>query len=150
MNQTGDRQAAIVLCGEALEEFPEERAFYVTLGGLHAEDERFEESDLAYEAARTGERDEDYYLALYMQARMRIEGGFEPQRAIELLEEFILAEPTGEFVPSTASALWRQGVAHELAGEPDRARRCYGLSLELDPDFDKASEALGDLDEEGA
>ena len=150
LHQTGAKDDALALCRDALEEFPEERGFHVTIGGYHAEEQRFEEADAAYEAARAGEKDEDYYLALYMQARMRVENGFEAERALALLAEFIDAEPQGEFVPSIASALWRKGAAHELAGDDEEARACYRESLRLDPGFEKAQEALDGLGREGS
>ena len=143
--QTGAKDDAIELCRAALVEYPDERGFHVTLGGFHAEEKHFEEADAAYKAARAGDQDEHYYLALYMQARMRVENEFESTEAITMLEEFIAAEPEGEFIPSVAHALWRKGVAHELAGDRALAEGCYEESLRRDPGFDKAEGALAVL-----
>jgi len=144
-HQTGEKERARDLCRQAIEEFPEEKGFLVTLGGFHAEEKHFTEADAAYEAARDGELNEDYYLSLYMQARMRIENEFEAARALELLAEFIEAEPEGDFVPAVSHALWRKGLAHELNGNPSAAKQAFEASLQLEPGFERATDALEKL-----
>jgi len=136
---------AIDLCISAAEEYPDEHGFHVTLGGFYADQERFSEADAAYDAARRGEKDADYYSSLYMQAAMRIDNEFEPERSVELLAEFIAAEPEGEFVPSVSRALYRQGSAHRQLGDIPAARQAFEASLALEPDLEEATEALAAL-----
>ena len=83
--------------------------------------------------------------ALYQAARTRILGEFEQGRAIELLDRYIdLADTDAE--PSVAAAWWRKGVAYEQMGDTHNAIMNYRKSLELDPEFAYAREALERLE----
>lgn len=87
------------------------------------------------------ESDDPHMPSLYQAARSRILGEFEQRVAVDLLERYtILAGPDTQ--PSAAAARWRQGVALEQLGEVDEAIAHYRLSLELDPSFGQALEAL--------
>ena len=82
-----------------------------------------------------------YMPALYQAARTRILGEFEQARAIEILDRYIeLADSNTR--PSAAAAWWRKGVAHEQQGKTEQAVACYRKSVELDPEFEQAREAL--------
>jgi CubicO group peptidase (beta-lactamase class C family) len=84
--------------------------------------------------------------SLYQAARTRILGEYEQDEALQLLDRYIdLADENAQ--PSPAAAWWRKGVAHEQLGDPERAIACYRRSLELDPAFSSASEALERLEE---
>jgi tetratricopeptide (TPR) repeat protein len=141
-----ETERAVELLTRAIEEHPEERSLHVALAGIHVAEERFDEADRVYEAARAGERDELYYQALYGQARMRVDGEFELERAVELLDEFVAAEPEGEYMPSVARALWRKGRAHEGLGDVEAARAAYRECLRLEPELAEASKALEALE----
>ncbi len=144
-HQNGELERAIELCRTCLEEYPEERSFHTTLAGLFQREKRYEEADAEYEAARSGEKDETYYRSLYSQARMWMDQEIELERAIQMLDEFITADPVGDMMASAAHAAWRKGNAYEKLGQLDDARAAYEESLRLKPGFARAEEALQEL-----
>jgi CubicO group peptidase (beta-lactamase class C family) len=88
--------------------------------------------------------DEPHMPSLYQAARSRILGGFEQERALELLDHYIeLAVESTQ--PSVAAAWWRKGLAYEQLGNRDSALACHRKSLELEPGFEMAQEALARL-----
>ena len=140
-HRKGELDRAIELCLSGIEDFPPAREYQLTLAGVYADQGRFDEAQLAYEASRAGARDEVYYCALHDHARMLVEAKLEPEVAIGLLEEFIEARPTGDFVPSLGRAWWRKGMALEHAGRSQEARSAYERCLALEPGFEPAREA---------
>jgi tetratricopeptide (TPR) repeat protein len=142
-----ETEQAIALLLAAIEEYPEEFGFHVALADVYAEEKRFEAADAEYEAARQGTKNEAYYRSLYGQARMRVQNEFEPERAIELLDEFIAGEPEGDNMPSVAHACWRKGNALEQLGRKQDARKAYEESLRRDPALKLAKKAIERLQE---
>ncbi len=140
-------ERAITLLLAGIEEYPEEHSFHLALANIYAEEKHFEAADAEYEAARGGEKGEVYYRSLYDQARMRIQNEFEPARAVELLDEFIAAEPNGDTVQSVAHACWRKGNALEQLGRSQDAQEAYEESLRREPGLKLADKALDDLKE---
>ncbi|MFH1108441.1 MAG: tetratricopeptide repeat protein [Planctomycetota bacterium] len=138
-----ERAVALLLAG--IEEYPEEPSFHVTLADIYAEEKRFEAADAEYEAARHGGKSKAYYRSLYGQARMRIQNQFEPVRAVELLDEFILGEPESDGMQTVAHACWRKGNALEQLGRKQDAREAYEESLRRDPGLELARKALSAL-----
>jgi len=141
--------AAIALCRECLDEHPEERGFHLTLAGIFEREKRYEEADAEYEAARAGEKDDDYYRSLYGQARSWMEREVELERAVEQLDEYVAADPWGEMMASAAHASWRKGEALEKLGRLDEACAAYEDCLRRQPRLEeakKALEALGQKD----
>jgi CubicO group peptidase (beta-lactamase class C family) len=82
-----------------------------------------------------------YLPSLYQAARTRILGEFEQARAIELLDRYIELAPSN-VEPSAAAAWWRKGVVYEQLGDGAMAITSYRKSLELDPGFTNAKDAL--------
>ena len=146
-HQKGETERAVEICLAALEEAPGARALRNTLAGFYGAQENEAEADAAYEAARRGPKDEHYYRSLYMQAQMWIEAEHRQEEALQHLEEFIAARPTGDLMPSVAHAWWRKGKAFEKLGRIDEARSAYAESLRLDPKWQRAQAALDELDE---
>lgn len=142
-----ETKRAIALLLEGIEEYPQEYSFHVALADIHAEEKRFDSADAEYEAARQGEKGEAYYRSLYGQARMRIVNEFEPERAVELLDEFIADEPDGEAVQLVAHACWRKGNALEQLGRNEDARKAYEESLRREPGLKLAEKAIERLQE---
>lgn len=138
-----ERAITILLAG--IEEYPEESTFRVALADIYAEEKRFEAADEEYEAARRGEKGKAYYRSLYGQARMRIQNQFEPARAVELLDEFILGEPESDGMQSVAHACWRKGNALEQLGRIQDARDAYEESLRRDPSLELAKKSIAGL-----
>jgi len=136
---------AIALCREGIAEFPEDDEYHVTLAGVLTEAERFEEAFAEYRAARLGEPNDAYYRSLYSEARMRVIQELDPARAIELLEEFIAAEPRAEMMPEPAHAWRRKGNALVQLERIEEARAAYEESLRLKPGFEKAAADLEEL-----
>jgi len=85
--------------------------------------------------------------SLYQSAKSRIIGEFDQEKAIEQLDLFIkLADESTR--PSTAAAWWRKGVAYEQLGMLKKAIESHKKSLELDPKYEEAIEALKRLEKE--
>jgi tetratricopeptide (TPR) repeat protein len=91
------------------------------------------------------ETDDPHMPSLYQAARTRILGEFEQREAIALLDRYITLAGD-DTQPTAAAAHWRQGVALEQLGEVEEAVARYRLSLELDPSFGQALEALERLE----
>lgn len=138
--QEDDRAIDLLLA--SLEEYPDANSLHVALADIYAEQKRFGDADAEYEAARTAEENEAYYRSLYGQARMRIRNEFEPSRAVELLDEYIAAEPETEGMETVAHACWRKGNALEQLGRNEDARDAYEESLRQDPSLELARKAL--------
>jgi tetratricopeptide (TPR) repeat protein len=87
---------------------------------------------------------EPHLPSLYQSARSRIMGEFNQEKAIEELDLYIkLADESTR--PSIAAAWWRKGVAWEQTGKINKATECYKKSVELEPGFEQAVEALARL-----
>jgi Flp pilus assembly protein TadD len=140
-----DDLGAVALCERALERAPGDQRIAVTLAGLLDDLDRTDEANVQFQVVLAGPRGEAYYLALYQQARMHIRAGLFLQDSILTLEEYISVEPYGEFLPSISGAHYRMGTAWEQLGDEAAARRAYETALELDPDNDKAEDALDEL-----
>jgi len=146
LHKKGETDRAIALCRRGIEIYAEKApGFHLTLADIHADGKRFDQADAAYEAARTGEKDETYYRSLYNQALMRINNEFDPERAVLLLDEFISGDPRGEGLPSLAYACLRKGDALAKLKRYPEARRAYEESLRSEPGFEPAEEALKKL-----
>ena len=142
-----ETERAITLLLSCIEEYPEQHSFHLALADIYAEEKRFDAADTEYDAARGDEKDEVYYRSLYGQARMRIQNVFEPERAVELLDEFIAGEPIGDDVQSVAHACWRKGNALEQLERYQDAREAYEESLRRDPGLELAKKAIEGLQE---
>lgn len=144
-NRKNESERAIALLLEGVEQYPDENGFHIALADIYAEQERFDDADAEYEAARNGEKNDAYYRSLYGQARMRIMNKFEPGRAVELLDQFIADQPEGDTVQSVAHACWRKGNALEQLGRNADAREAYEESLRKEPGLKLAEKAIADL-----
>lgn len=143
--QNKETDRAIELCLAGIKDYPGETGFHATLASIYVEEERFEDADAQFEAARQGEKDEVYYRSLYFQALMCVDNKFDQARAVKLFDEFIAGEPYGDGMPSLAHACLRKGNALEQLDRKEEAREAYEQSLRLEPGFELAEEALEDL-----
>lgn len=151
LSADGQEDEALRTAREALVARPERSKLRLTYARLLEEDSPEEAEaqmqrivDDAGEAP--AERDETYYEALYQLTRARIEAEREPERAIAMLEEYLAGAPRGDTLPPKAGAWWRIGNARELLGQDEAARAAYEAALSLDPDFERARDALEALD----
>jgi len=140
-----ETERAVELCLAGIADYPEEMGFHTTLAGIYVEQERFDEADVHFDAARQGEKDEVYYRSLYHQGLMRVNHRFDQARAVKLFDEFIAGKPYGGGVPSVAYACVRKGNALEQLNRIEEARKAYQHSLRLEPGFELAEKALEDL-----
>jgi tetratricopeptide (TPR) repeat protein len=143
--QKKEIERAIDLCLAGIKDYPEEMGFHTTLASIYVEQERFEEADAHFDAARKGEKDEVYYRSLYYQGLMRVNHKFDQARAVTLFDEYIAGEPYGAAMPSVAHACLRKGNALEQLNRIEEAREAYEHSLRLKPGFKLAEDALEDL-----
>lgn len=86
----------------------------------------------------------DHYLALYTFGRAATDTGLALDEAERYLRRCIELTPSPS-EPNHAGAYYRLGMAAEKSGRRDDARALYRKSLELEPGFSKAEEALAAL-----
>lgn len=82
--------------------------------------------------------------SLFGAARSRIFGNIEVEKAIELLEQYLVLRPDAS--NSTQAAVWwLTGQGYEQLNKTKKAIECYQKSLEIDPKFKRAEESLRQL-----
>lgn len=86
----------------------------------------------------------DHYLALYTFARAATDAGMDLDEAADYLHRCLKLTPAPS-EPNHAGAYYRLGMAAEKSGRRDEARALYHKSLELEPGFSKAEDALAAL-----
>jgi CubicO group peptidase (beta-lactamase class C family) len=120
-----------------------EADLYFRRGMLFQEREEYSAAIRLFEKNIRGA--ETHLPSLYQSARSRILGEFDQEKAIEHLDLYIeLADEASQ--PSAAAAWWRKGVAYEQLGRTKQALASHQKSLELDPGFGPAQEALARLE----
>ncbi len=82
------------------------------------------------------------FQAMYQAAKARSSGEFELERALSDLEEYELADPLGDLMPSLARVAYHRGNVLAKLGRSAEARVAYERSLELDPDRARVTQAL--------
>jgi len=153
--ENDDEAAAVAVCEAALEQFPGDQKIAVTLAGLLEDVGRTDAADMHFAAVLEGAQGEAYYMALYQRARMHVRAGQRLPESISALQAFADARPYGEFLSPVPAAYYRMGSAWEKLGDTSQARAAYGQALKLDPEFERAEEALdalgdlGDLGDQG-
>ncbi len=85
-----------------------------------------------------------HYLALYTFARAATDAGIALDEAETYLRRCLEITPSPS-EPNHAGAHYRLGLAAQKSGRPDDARAHYRKSLELEPEFSKAIDALAAL-----
>lgn len=107
--------------------------------------DRFVDAAAAYAPILAGPRTAAWFQATYEGAKARQRGGFELEVAVGMLDDYIAASPVGEFVPPVSGAWYRKGLCLRDLGRLEPARAALLRALELDPDLERATEALRDL-----
>lgn len=137
-----DLARATELCEEGMAAFPEDGMFACTLGGIRADEGRFEDADAAFEQARQAGRGEAFYRTLVAQADMHVEHELDRAKALELYDEYLAYHPDIPLMPPNAMVLYKKGQALEQLGRTDDARQAYQASLASEPQFTPAKDAL--------
>ena len=151
--ENDDAQAALELCQGALMQDLYVPRLRTTYARLLVEDEQIDEAIAVLEAAcgdapppdASYDVHRDHFDALYQAAKLRIVEERDPERALAHLTRYAEDAPKDRELPSRAAAWWRQGNVHELLDDPTAARSAYETSLDLDPEFEEAIEALDAL-----
>ena len=138
-------ERAIELCQEGMAAFPEDGMFACTLGSLHAEAERYDEADAAFEEARKIRGSEAYYRALVSQAMMHVDHELDREKAVTLLDEYVAYDADIPLMPPNAMAHFKRGQALEQLGRTDEARAAYEACLREEPRYSQAQDALDAL-----
>lgn len=116
-------------------------------GQLLQSQDRFADAAAAYEPLLAGRADAAHFQATYEAAKVRQRGGFELERAIALLDDFLAAAPVGDFIPPTTGAWYRRGLCLRDLGRVTEARDSLRRALELDAKNERARDALAELGE---
>ena len=139
-------ERAIAVCEAGVSEDPDAFELQAMLGALYAKEGRREEADRAYLAALRGPRDETYFRALHGRARMRLEGDYELDVALALLERFLRERPERGWLTPRHQILVEQGRVLVALGRPEEAREALEAALALKPGYDPALEAIQALE----
>jgi tetratricopeptide (TPR) repeat protein len=104
--------------------------------------DRFVDAAAAYAPILAGPRTATWFQAAYEGAKSRQRGGFELEAAVSMLDEFIEANPVGDFIPPVAGAWYRKALCLRDLGRIEAARAALQRALELDPKFERAANEL--------
>jgi tetratricopeptide (TPR) repeat protein len=88
--------------------------------------------------------DPEDWGTVYQMGRVCVLAGVHPHKAVQCFRRYVNHPGEGSR-PSHAAAYWRMGMAYELLNFPDSAVICYENSLQLEPDFKDAKNALKKL-----
>jgi tetratricopeptide (TPR) repeat protein len=138
-------EAGVATLHEMLERDPSGSGTRFRLAYWYQSHERYEEADHEFEILQADDVPRISMNALYQRARTRVLGGYEQERAVEILQTFLETlpdEPAG--IPGRESAYWRMGNAYEQLGRNDDARRAYERSLSI-KETDSARKSLKSL-----
>jgi len=143
LRKEGNKEGAIVLLTEILAKDPNDRASRFTLATTLQEAGRFKDAEQELNKLAQVQEGTWALAATYQLARTRILGQYEPDRAVELLLDFIAKVPDkAQGLPGKSSAYWRLGNAYEQLKQPDKARQAYEKAIALDPENKEAAKAL--------
>ena len=142
----GHPDKAIQTLEELVEATPDDWFSRFQLAMMLQGEERYQDADLQFAAVVDGDDRPLSLGALYQQARTRVLGKYDQEKAVELLKEYAklpAADLTG--LPSASSAHWRMGNAYEQLNRKPDARAAYQTALRLDPENKEAKKALKSL-----
>ena len=142
----GHPDKAIQALEELVEATPDDWLSRFQLAMMLQGEERYQDADLQFAAVVDGDDRRLSLGALYQQARTRVLGKYDQEKAVELLKEYAklpAADLTG--LPSASSAHWRMGNAYEQLNRKPDARAAYQTALRLDPENKEAKKALKSL-----
>jgi len=142
----GHPDKAIQALEELVEATPDDWLSRFQLAMMLQGEERYQDADLQFAAVADGDDRRLSLGALYQQARTRVLGKYDQEKAVELLKEYAklpAADLTG--LPSASSAHWRMGNAYEQLNRKPDARAAYQTALRLDPENKEAKKALKNL-----
>ena len=125
-----------------LTEYADNADVHYATGMYYQGQERYERALELFQKAV--EIDAAHLNSLYQVGRTVVFADNWHETGINALEKYVDAE-LSEGVPSYASAWWRLGMIHELAGNSDEARNAYTSALELEPGHKEAKKALEEL-----
>lgn len=107
---------------------------------IAVDDKKYAEAFAQFEEAP------DDYHSLYQVGRLAALTGQQPDRGLAALARCLeMTPPPKPRAPSPAEIHWRIGTILEKKSDKPAARAAYEKSLELDPNFASAKEALGKL-----
>ena len=116
----------------------------VNKASIQAKEQRFDEArSLCDEALRT---QPDNYLSLYTLGRIASESGKDLVHGEQALRRCLDLTPAPQ-EPDFAGVHYRLGMIAEKAGQREKARAEYQISLNLEPSFHRSAEALARLKE---
>jgi len=143
----GEEEQAMAVCKAAKGDFPGDNGFSLILAGLYRDAGRAQEARVEYALVRSiGPRNEDYYLSMSKQAEMQLDHGLELDEARGLMEEFLAAHPTGDWIPPRADAQFLLGAILLKLDQVDSARAAFEDSLRLEPGHKRSTKALAALE----
>ena len=117
---------------------------------MHERAKDWAAADAAYARAVSEPQSPDDWMLVVGRARLRttperLEG--EPGVALELLDRLAAVGPRSEWLPTPADVQRLRGVCLEGLERPAEAREAYRAALALDPENERAREALDSLGE---
>ncbi|MEM6571241.1 MAG: tetratricopeptide repeat protein [Planctomycetota bacterium] len=124
---------------------PDDKDVVYNIGELQRQSEAWRDAAATYDRLVIEPRNGRAYQALYQGAKARELGGFDLERALEMLDEVRAADPVGEMMPSDARIDFHRGVVLTKLARYDEAREVLQAVLALQPDSARAKKALEEL-----
>lgn len=130
------------LAKKIIETNPKEIDTYMQIGHFYQEIEDFEKAEEIF--LKCLKIWPDKTDPIYQLGRNAIFSGKDLEKGLSYFREYLKHKPAADD-PEWASAHWRMGLIYEKLGDPKKAASEYKEALKLNPDHEKAREALKKL-----
>ena len=138
-------EAALAKAQEVHASYPSSQEPPWVLANLYFQAERWEEALAALAGVLEGPKQETYYQALHLRARICNDRSVGFEQALADLDELRRADPRWEWAPQEAQVECERGYALLGLGRREQARLALERSLELDPHSKRSQAGLEDL-----
>jgi len=143
LRKEGNPEGAATALRDLLAKAADDYEARMSLGMTLQELKRYKEAEGEFSELLPVTADQWSLAAGYQIARTHIVGRYEPERAVELLLDYIARVPErAPGLPSRSAACWRLGNAYEQLAKIAEARAAYERALALDAGNDEAKKAL--------
>ena len=146
----GDEDGALAAYRDLAERRPGDPDVLARIGDLLIKRESWREAAGVYDELVGAGEHPQHMRAPYEAAKARQRGGFELERALELIERFRSSGAVGEMLPSADRVLYHEGMTLLQLGRLDEARSALEEANRANPDVPRIARALEEVREREA